>query len=68
MFLNIIELVLVAIEVFLLVVFFVILKKNGEKTIEEVKGNLLFLAKAMLVNGILISVIAVINSLIRFIK
>ena len=68
MILNIIELVLVAIEVFLLVVFFVILKKNGEKTIEEVKGKLLFLANAMLVNGILISIIAVINSLIRFIN
>ena len=68
MILNIIELVLVAIEVFLLVVLFVILKKNGEKTIEEVKGKLLFLANAMLVNGILISIIAVINSLIRFIN
>ena len=68
MILNIIELILILVEICLLVIFFVILKKNGEETIEEVKGKLMRLANAMLINFILYIIIVVVDGIIDFIK
>lgn len=68
MLLNIIELILAAFEVLFLVLFFVMLKRYGEETIEEVKGKLMFLANAIFIMIILSSVVFVIDAIIDFIK